>query len=125
MYDGFMKFLKHIELSRELIDKITAYFPTKVYKSHSHLFYEGQIPISGYLVLDGSIQISKKKKFKKMLQSGSLIGVAELMNKIPSPISAEVFPNTQVCFLDKSTLIEIYQKADSDIVNLLKQIAET
>ncbi|AUN97755.1 cyclic nucleotide-binding domain-containing protein [Bacteriovorax stolpii] len=125
MYDVLMKFLKHIELSRDLIEKITAYFPTKVYKSHSHLFYEGQIPISGYLVLDGSIQISKKKKFKKMLQSGSLIGVAELMNKVPSPISAEVFPNTQVCFLDKSTLIEIYQKADSDIVNLLKQIVET
>ncbi len=120
-----MKFLKHIELSRDLIDKITSHFPTKVYKSHAHLFYEGQIPISGYLVLDGSVQISKKKKFKKMLQSGSLIGLAELMNKLPSPISAEVFPNTLVCFLDKSTLIEIYQKADADFVALLKQITET
>lgn len=108
-----------------MIEKITTHFPTKIYKSHSHLFYEGQIPISGYLVLDGSIQISKKKKFKKMLQSGSLIGVAELMNKIPSPISAEVFPNTVVCFLDKSTLIEIYSKADSEILTVLKTIVET
>lgn len=119
-----MKFLKHIELSRELIEKITSQFPTKTYKSHSHLFYEGQIPISGYLVLDGSVQISKKKKFKKMLQGGALIGVSELMNKIPSSISAEVFPNTLVCFLDRSTLHEIYQKADTEMLVLLKNLIE-
>lgn len=121
-----MKVLKHIELSRDLIKKITAYFPTKVYKSHAHLFYEGQIPISGYLVIDGSVQVSKKKKFKKMLQGGTLIGLSDLMNKTPSPISAEVFPNTEVCFLDRSTLMEFYNKAsDADVVAILKTIFET
>lgn len=119
-----MKSLKHIELSRDLIDKIVAHFPTKVYKSQAHLFYEGQIPIAGYLVIDGSIQISKKKKFKKMLQKGSLIGVSELINKAPSTISAEVFPNTLLCFLDRTTLLEIYTKADKELSSLLKNILE-
>ncbi len=119
-----MKSLKHIELSRELVEKIIAHFPTKVYKSQAHLFYEGQIPISGYLIIDGSIQISKKKKFKKMLQKGSLIGVSELMNKAPSAISAEVFPNTQLCFLDRTTLLEVYNKADKELSGLLQNIFE-
>lgn len=119
-----MKSLKHIELSRDLIDKIIAHFPTKVYKAQSHLFYEGQIPISGYLVIDGSIQVSKKKKFKKMLQKGSLIGVNELMNKTPIAMSAEVFPNTQVCFLDRTTLMEIESEKDKELSGLLKTIFE-
>ena len=55
-----MKQPLHIELSSENIDKITSHFPSKIYKTNSTLFYEGQIPISGYLVVIGSIQLSKK-----------------------------------------------------------------
>lgn len=110
----------HIELSSDNIEKITAHFPSKIYKSNSTLFYEGQIPISGYLVVIGSIQISKKKKFKKMLSSGSLVGFTELLNKTPSQISAEVFPNTQICFLDKSTILEVCKVVDNELSNLLQ-----
>ena len=119
-----MKFLMHIELSRDLIEKIAAHFPKKRFKTNSPLFYEGQIPIAGYLILDGSIQVSKKKKFKKLLPSGSLIGVNELINKIPIQMSAEVFPNTEICFLDKTTLMEVYETADSELLTFLKKIFE-
>ena len=119
-----MKSLKHIELSRELIDKITAYFPSKKFKSQSHLFYEGQIPISGYLIIDGSIQVSYKKKFKKMLNAGYLLGVNELLNKKPIGLSAEAFPNTEVCFIDKTTLLEITQGADTELLKLFNSFVE-
>lgn len=119
-----MKSLKHIELSRDLINKITTYFPSKKFKSQSHLFYEGQIPISGYLILDGSIQVSYKKKFKKMLNAGYLLGVSELLNKKPIQLSAEAFPNTEVCFIDKTTLMEIFQGADKELLVLFKTLFE-
>lgn len=119
-----MKSLKHIEISSELIKKITAYFPSKKFKSQSHLFYEGQIPISGYLILNGSIQISQKKKLKKILQAGYLIGLAELINKKPITVSAEVFPNTEVCFLDKTTLLEIFKDKESELTTLFQHLTE-
>ena len=119
-----MKSVKHIELSSDLIDKITSYFPSKKFKTQSHLFYEGQIPISGYLVLDGSIQVSYKKKFKKMLNAGYLIGVAELLKKQPIKISAEAFPNTEICFLDKTTLLELFKEHDNELVELFKALIE-
>lgn len=119
-----MKSLKHIELSRDLINKITTYFPSKKFKSQSHLFYEGQIPISGYLIIDGSIQVSYKKKFKKMLNAGYLLGVNELLNKKPIQLSAEAFPNTEVCFIDKTTLLEIFQGADTELLTLFKTLYE-
>lgn len=117
-----MKQPMHIELSSENIEKITAHFPSKTYKTNSTLFYEGQIPISGYLIVIGSIQLCKKKKFKKLFSSGTLIGFNELINKSPSPVSAEVFPNTQVCFIDKSTVLEVCKKVDNELAILLKKL---
>ena len=120
-----MKSLKHIELSSDLVKKITTYFPSKKFKSQAHLFYEGQIPISGYLILDGSIQVSHKKKFKKMLHAGYLLGLNELLNKKPIQLSAEAFPNTEVCFLDKTTLMEIFSGPENELVTFFKSILES
>ena len=61
-----MKNIKFIELDSDLLEKIHQYFPSKTYKTQSHLFYEGQIPISGYLILDGFIKITKKKKINEV-----------------------------------------------------------
>ena len=117
-----MKSLTQIELTSSLIDKITTYFPSKKFKAQSYLFYEGQIPISGYLILEGSIQVSYKKKFKKMLNSGYLLGISELLNKKPIQLSAEAFPNTEVCFIDRTTLMEIFQGNDTELLTLFKTL---
>ncbi len=117
-----MKEFKHFELSARLIKRLSAFFPSKIYKTLSPLFYEGQIPISGYLILNGSIQITSKKKLKKIFESGSLIGLNELINKKPSNVSAEVFPNTKVCFLDKSSLCELQKIEDDELQTLLGKL---
>lgn len=115
-----MKQLSHIELSSDLIKKIASYFPSKKYKTQSHLFYEGQVPISGFLILDGSIQITQKRKLKKMLKAGYLLGVFELLNKKPIEISAEVYPDTEICFLDKTTLLELSKSPENELSHLFK-----
>ena len=117
-----MKLIKHIELKKDIISKLLSFFPIKTFKSQSHLFYEGQIPIVGYLVIDGAIKITKNNKQQKILKPGSLFGLSELIHKKPSKISAEVLPETSLCFLDKSTILEIAGQADNDITSLLKQI---
>jgi CRP-like cAMP-binding protein len=119
-----MKSIKFIELNADLLEKIHQFFPSKKYKTQSHLFYEGQVPISGYLILDGSIKISKKKKLKKILSAGSVIGVDELIQKKPVDVSAEVYPNTELCFIDKTTLLEIIKKETLDLSKTLKKVFE-
>ena len=114
-----MKLHTHIKLTADLIKKITALFPVITYKVNSTLFYEGQIPISGYLLIDGTIQITNKKKMKQILNPGTLLGVQELMLKKPSNISAEVFPNTEICYLDKTTLNNLCNEDDSDLAQFL------
>ncbi len=51
-------------------------------------------------------------------------GLNELLDKKPSTISAEVFPNSQLCFLDKSTLKEILLNNEHELSNSLKDILE-
>jgi CRP-like cAMP-binding protein len=119
-----MKNISHIEISKDLMKKIISFFPSKKYKLSTTLFYEGHIPISGYLIIDGSIQISTKKKFKKLLQKGALVGFYDLVNKKPSIIKAEVFPNTEICYLDKTTVIEMSKNADPELSLFMKEIIE-
>jgi CRP-like cAMP-binding protein len=119
-----MKHQKHIEISPEQVEEIQNHFSSKKFKSQSYLFYEGQIPISGYLIVDGTVQISTKNKFKKILTNGSIIGVRELLKKEPIMMSAEVFPNTELCFLDKSTMQEILDNEDQELSKVLKDIFE-
>jgi CRP-like cAMP-binding protein len=118
-----MKLHIHTEVSSDLIKKIAKYFPAKKYKSQCPLFYEGQIPITGYLILAGSIKIKKKKK-EKILETGSIIGIFELMNKTPSQISAEVLPNSNICFLDKTTLLEFFNNPENDISSLIIKLCQ-
>lgn len=126
-----MKGREHIQIQQETIDELLTRFPVRTFKTHSHLFYEGQVPISGYLIISGNIQISKKRKSKKILNKGTLIGINELLNKNPIGISAEVFPNSEICFLDRSTIIEVLEQVGKDgnnedehLADVLKNIIE-
>lgn len=115
-----MKTFTQTKLSNEIIKVITSYFPSKIFKSQSHLFYEGQIPISGYLVINGAIIITQKKKVKNVLQTGHLIGIDELLRKNPIKVSAEVLAETEICFLDKSTLLEMSKDPNSNISSFIQ-----
>lgn len=114
-----MKSIKYIELSNELVKKIISYFPTKKYLTQSHLFYEGQVPISGYLLLNGCIKVTQKKKLHKILNPGHVLGVNELLTTKPISLSAEAFPNTEICFMDKTTLNEIFQNPEPELALLI------
>ena len=57
-----------------------------------------------------------------MLNSGYLLGISELLNKKPIQLSAEAFPNTEVCFIDRTTLMEIFQGNDTELLTLFKTL---
>ena len=94
--------------------------PTK-FSINAPLFYEGQIPIVAYLLLEGCIQLIKNKKIKQNLRPGSLIGLNELMTNSPAKLSAQIKAESTVCFLDKSTILEVLSDENSTLADLFKK----
>lgn len=119
-----MDLKKLIKLDKEHIEKIKAVSQSRSFPTSSPLFYEGQTPVVAFLVLEGTVNLTKNRKIKSSLRSGALIGLRELMSNSPSGVSAEALPHTSVCFIDKSTIIEIIKSNESDLSLLFQNICE-
>ena len=87
----------------------------------SPLFYEGQVPVAAILLIDGHIQLLKNKKIKIKLSAGSLVGLNELMTNTPVKLEAIVEAESTLCFLDKSTILELIQDGQSNLAVFLKE----
>ncbi len=119
-----MDLKKLVRLDKEHIEKIRQITQSKIFSGGSPLFYEGQTPVVAFLILDGSVTLTKNRRIKSTLRSGSLIGVKELMNNSPSSVTAEALPNTLLCFLDRSTIQEIIRDQQDELSLLFKNICE-
>lgn len=121
-YTFMMSIIKTIKLSPAFIEKIKEICPVKKFSLTSPLFYEGQTPVVAYLVVEGSVVLFKKKKVKNVVKPGSLIGLKELVTNSPSRMTAEVSAESTLCFLDKSTMLEVMNLENSELPNLFIKI---
>lgn len=110
------------KLDTETIERLIKVAPIHTYSAQSDLFYEGQTPVVAFLLIKGHVQLVKKKKVRKVLNPGDLIGLRELIDHSPFPLSAQILPNTEVCFLDKSTILDILNANDDDLSSTIKEI---
>lgn len=113
-----MSLLKIIKLEPNLISHIYKNSDKIKFSTEAHLFYEGQIPIVAYLIIEGNIQLQKKKKIKHTLSTGCVVGIEELIKNLPSKLSAKVLADSVICFIDKSTLKEILKDPQSGLKEL-------
>ena len=104
-----MKIIEKIKITKKLKDDISQYFTQKFFQTKSPLFYQGQIPLSGFFILKGSVEIYKSKKNKKVFESGTLFALNECINKIPTLYNAEVLPESEIFILDQSTIKELLE----------------
>jgi CRP-like cAMP-binding protein len=116
---------KTIKLNQEFITRITASSPTIKYSLSSPLFYQGQVPIVAYLVIDGAVALYRSKNSKNLIKPGYLIGLNELMTNSPSRMHAEVKAESSLCYLDKSTMLEIINNEQLDYSALVVKMMAT
>lgn len=109
-------------LEEKAIKKLKALVKPHQYTSHGQLFYKGQTPIVAYLVLEGEIHLQKGQKPVTIIGPGSVIGLKELLSHSRITCSAEVFAETKVLFLDKSTVKEILNKNPPELRGLFEKI---
>lgn len=110
-------------LDKKELERIKKTLPECEFRNKTYLFFEGQVPTVGTLLIDGDIQLVKKKKIIKKLTEGTLIGVGELMQNIPSQVGALINEGTKVCLFDRSSIKEFLSNGpECEISTLLSQI---
>lgn len=119
-----MSVSKTIKLDPKLVSEIKEFSPVRKFSATSPLFYEGQVPIVAYLIISGSVVLSKNKKVRSIIKEGNIIGLNELMTHSPSKLSAEVSPESTLCFLDRSTMLEIINHEKSELSHFFARLTE-
>lgn len=117
---------KTINLLRPaVIESITCHVKPYRYSSQAHLFYEGQIPIVAYLVLEGEIHLTKNRKLKHIVRPGEILGLSELTEYIPLDFTAQIMPKTQVVFIDRSTIKEILNQNLANLKTVFEELLQS
>lgn len=119
-----MNKINSIKLDNETISEIKEILPFQKINTPSPLFYEGQIPNVAYLLIEGTIELLKNKKIKKKLKPGHLIGLNELMSNTPSQLTANAQAESVLCYLDKSTVIDMIKDDQTSLSHFLKKEIE-
>lgn len=111
-----------LKLESDEIEFLASFNELHPYSINSELFYDGQIPVVAYLLHKGRIQFFKGKKIKGSVGEGHIIGARELYHHEPSIVGARVMANSEITFIDRSTLHEILE---STYENLIKSIVSS
>ena len=96
-----------MNLSEKAIKCLKKISTIRTYSTDTYLHYQGQTPIVAYLIVKGNILLLKKSDTYHKLTRGHIVGYRELFLNIPSMFTAKVLSNTEICYIDKSMLLDI------------------
>ena len=98
--------------------------PALLYQDSS-LFYEGHTPCTCFLILEGEVTLLKKKKKIVKVGPNSLIGLKELVQHSPSPLTANIKASSKVSVISRTSVLEfLSRKIDSSMGHLLKKMLQ-
>lgn len=106
-----MKTIKQLDLNNHLVQNLLRHFEEKQIQVDQEIVYRGHIPFAGILLLDGKI-IASNTRAKHNYESGTLIGVKELIEGNPLKYSIEVKSGSTILILDRTSLLELSQLRD-------------
>lgn len=116
---------RSIKLDDECIGKLKSMCPTNFFHNDTILYYSGQIPMVAFLIIEGSVTLSKNKKIKAKINAGELLGIKELINRTSSSFTAEASAHTSVCYIDRSTAQTIIRQGDPMLASLFQGFVES
>lgn len=109
-------------LSIKAADLFKSITSTRKYLTDTPLYYQGQIPIVAYYIIKGTILLMDKNKICHRKGKGSIIGYKELFSNISSNFTAKALHDTEVCYIDKSTIFEISKSTSIDLQHLYEEL---
>lgn len=112
-----------ISLSPQQLEKVLDFGTTLKCPKDTPLFYEGHIPIVVYVLKSGIIQIGKSRKETQMIRPGQVIGLKDFSAQTPSLFWATALKDSELIYIDKSTLNEIIHHGPNELKSKLIAVA--
>ncbi len=109
-------------LSDESIKSLKKIAHFKTFSANTPLYYQGQTPIVAYFILRGHVLLLKGNKIYHEITKGCLIGYRELSLNIPSLFTAKALSETEIYYIDKSSLLEIKNSKSSGLRRLYTEL---
>lgn len=107
------------KIPNNLIVDLNKFVSRREYKRDADIIYKGHIPQSGFLLIDGCIELQFSKTKMIKIDDASIIGVRELMNSEPFKFKVSIRSNSLVYILDKSTVIELLECNNTELNQLI------
>lgn len=117
-----MRKIHFSKLSKRAINLLKTIASFRIYSKEAPLHYEGQTPIVAYLIIKGNILLQKRNDILHKLSKGSIVGYREFCLNTPSMFTATVLKESEICYIDKSTIKEIKNSKNSEIRMLSKEL---
>lgn len=114
-----------IQLCPDVVAKLRLKCVAMKYPVEADLIYEGHIPIVGILLLSGKIKLYRGRRLRQQIDQGHLLGVRELMHGLAFEYTARINPGSEICYLDKSTILELHDDDDRELSELISALRST
>ncbi len=98
------------QLTPEHVSFLLQRLPARIYNSSEALVYEDQVPLAGYVLLEGEIIAETRGAIPQRVPINSMICTQELLNGIPLKQTITISPGSKVIILDKSSVLEILEE---------------
>jgi len=109
------------KLTSEEIEILKHHFQSLKFNNDFDLVYETQVPNTGIVLLDGELELIKKKKIKSTVRPGNMLGIYKLLKNEPSELGCKVKGNSELLIIQKSDLMEALSDKNSELYAIIKE----
>jgi hypothetical protein len=109
------------KLTQDEIQFLRERFNSLRFENAFDLVYESQIPNTGIVLLDGQINLLKRKKIHSTIEPGTLLGITNIINNEPSQLGCKVLGNSELIMLNKSEILEALNDKDPELYAIIKE----
>lgn len=110
-----------IKLNPEEIKLLQENFELFIFGNDFNLVYQNQVPTMAFLLIEGQINLYKRKKKVGQIEPGTLIGMPELLSNHTIGFDCFVLKNSICILISKSALLENKRK-NKHVHGLINQL---
>lgn len=108
------------QLTEAEIRQLQRKYTSLIFQTDFDFTYEHQVPNTGIILLNGKLNLLKRKKVVQTLGPGTILGVKHLLNNVPLPNGCKVIAPSEVIILTKTDIIEALKKKDHQLQAILQ-----
>lgn len=110
-----------VRLNPKEIALLKENFESLKFQNDFDIVYEAQVPTAGLILLEGEINLLKKKKVCGSVLPMTLVGMQQLMTNIPMKVGMRILSNSELLVLHKSEIMKALEDKKSKIYGIIKK----